>query len=169
MPFASQNWMLYLGAGLLAGVGISFTSFNLVIAAFTRLLPGAWRGLAMGLGTAMGSAGQMVLNPFVAPLIGFTGWETALIVIGGLCLLVIPAALVSQALTPQRSKTKASGKACARRWRRPLPTDLISYWFLGFFVCGFTRPLSPPTCPDIWRRIDPHPSLWLVFEPGGRV
>ncbi len=137
MPWASENWMLYLGAGLLAGLGISFTSFNLVIAAFTRLLPGAWRGLGMGLGTAMGSAGQMTLNPFVQPMISGYGWELSLMLIGGLCLVVIPAAL-----TLAGSDASAVKNEGARQTVREACTEAFanrSYLFLvlGFFVCGF--------------------------------
>ena len=137
MPFVSDNWMLYLGAGLLAGLGISFTSFNLVIAAFTRLLPGKWRGLAMGLGTAMGSAGQMALNPFVSPLIVGVGWQSTLFLIGCLCLLVIPAALVlsgsDASAVKNEGKRQTIREACAEAFANR------SYLFLvaGFFVCGF--------------------------------
>ena len=137
MPYVTENWMLYLGAGLLAGMGISFTSFNLVNAAFSRLLPAQWRGLGLGLGTAMGSAGQMVLNPFVAPLNLALGWPLTLFLIGGLCLLIIPAALVltgsDAASVKNEGKRQSIGQACSEAFANR------SYLFLllGFFVCGF--------------------------------
>ena len=137
MPYVAQNWMLYLGAGVLAGVGISFTSFNLVIAAFTRLLPGSWRGLAMGLGTAMGSAGQMALNPFVQPMITGLGWEYTLFLIGVLCLMVIPAALVltgsDASAVKNEGKRQSIREACAEAFANRSYVFLV----LGFFVCGF--------------------------------
>ena len=137
MAFASTNGWLYLGAGVLTGVGISFTSFNLVIAAFTRLIPGAWRGLAMGLGTAMGSAGQMVLNPFVAPLIGLAGWQGAIIFIGALGLLVIPAALVLSGSDQSAVTNEGKRQSVHEAIKEAFANRSYLFLVLGFFVCGF--------------------------------
>lgn len=137
MAFVSINGWLYLGAGVLTGVGISFTSFNLVIAAFTRLIPGAWRGLAMGLGTAMGSAGQMVLNPFVSPLIGLAGWQTALILIGGLALFVIPAALVLSGSDESAVKNEGARQTVREAISEAFSNRSYIFLVIGFFVCGF--------------------------------
>lgn len=137
MPYVSENWMLYLGAGLLAGVGISFTSFNLVNAAFSRLLPAQWRGLGLGLGTAMGSAGQMVLNPFVAPLNLALGWPTTLFLIGGLCLLVIPAALVLTGSDASAVKNEGKRQSVREAIAEAFANRSYIFLLLGFFVCGF--------------------------------
>ena len=173
MPFASENWMLYLGAGVLAGLGISFTSFNLVIAAFTRLLPGAWRGLAMGLGTAMGSAGQMTLNPFVSPLILGVGWQAALFAIGALCLLVVPAALLlsgsDASAVRDEGKRQTIRQACAEAFANR------SYLFLvaGFFVCGFHLAFITVHMPRYLEEelgFDPYvPGLFLSLVGGFNI
>jgi len=129
--------MLYLGAGVLAGMGISFASFNLVIAAFTRLLPGTWRSMAMGLGTAMGSAGQMGLNPFVSPLIIGAGWESALFIMGALCLIMIPAALVLSGSDSSSVKNEGPRQTVGEACREAFANRSYMLLLVGFFVCGF--------------------------------
>ena len=51
---------LYVFGGIVAGLGIAFTSFSLALAAMARVVGPERRSLALGLGTAAGSAGQVV-------------------------------------------------------------------------------------------------------------
>src|SRR6201994_2053018 len=53
MRYASTPLSLELGAGVLIGFGLSGCSFNLVLSAFSKLLPPEKRGLALGAGTAL--------------------------------------------------------------------------------------------------------------------
>ncbi len=52
MRYAAAPWSLDISAGVLIGLGLSGSSFNLVLSAFGKLLPPEWRGLALGAGTA---------------------------------------------------------------------------------------------------------------------
>jgi MFS family permease len=76
---------LQVTAGVLIGFGLSGCSFNLVIAAFGKLLPERYRMLAIGAGTAAGSFGQFLFAPFGVALIGSVGWQHALLVFAGCC------------------------------------------------------------------------------------
>ena len=58
MRYASTPLSLDLGAGVLVGFGLSGCSFNLVLSAFSKLLPPERRGMALGAATAAGSFGQ---------------------------------------------------------------------------------------------------------------
>ena len=49
---------------VLIGFGLSGSSFNLVLSAFSKLLPPERRGIALGAGTAAGSFGQFLFAPF---------------------------------------------------------------------------------------------------------
>src|SRR6201999_1696220 len=93
MRYAATPLSLDLSAGVLIGFGLSGSSFNLVLSAFAKLLPAAWRGLALGAGTAAGSFGQFMFAPFGVALIGNFGWQTALIVFAVLMLLIVPLSL----------------------------------------------------------------------------
>ena len=61
MAYAQSPAMFEVSAGVLVGLGMSGCSFNLVLAAFGKLLPEEWRSLAFGAGTAAGSFGQFML------------------------------------------------------------------------------------------------------------
>jgi MFS family permease len=138
MRYASSPASLELGAGLLIGFGLSGCSFNLVLAAFGKLVPPEWRGIALGAGTAAGSFGQFLFAPFGVALIDNFGWQFALTVFALLMLLVIPLslALATPAVAagdgpavPQQSFKQALAEAFGHR----------SYVLLvlGFFTCGF--------------------------------
>ena len=63
MAQSTTPGMLNLSAGILTGLGIAGTSFTLVLAAFSKLMPAEWRGFAFGVGTAAGSFGQFLFSP----------------------------------------------------------------------------------------------------------
>jgi MFS family permease len=138
MRYSSTPLELNLSAGLLVGFGLSGCSFNLVLSAFGKLMPPAWRGIALGAGTAAGSFGQFVFAPFTVAMIDNAGWQSTLVVFATLMLLVIPLSMVLATPTaapsdtpvaPQQSFKHALAEAFGHR----------SYVLLvlGFFTCGF--------------------------------
>src|SRR5260370_26595289 len=64
MRYAATPLSLDFGAGVLIGFGLSGCSFNLVLSAFSKLLPPQQRGIALGAGTAAGSVVQFLFPPF---------------------------------------------------------------------------------------------------------
>jgi MFS family permease len=138
MRYAATPLSLDLGAGVLIGFGLSGCSFNLVLSAFTKLLPAERRGLALGAGTAAGSFGQFLFAPFGVAMIDNFGWQAALMVFAVLMLLIIPlsfalstppAASTNVPAADQQSFKTALAEAFGHR----------SYVLLvlGFFTCGF--------------------------------
>src|SRR5437667_1316819 len=63
MSYSTTPGMLQLSAGVLTGFGLAGASFTIVLAAFGKLLPEAWRSFAFGAGTAAGSFGQFLFSP----------------------------------------------------------------------------------------------------------
>jgi predicted MFS family arabinose efflux permease len=118
---------------------MSGCSFNLVLAAFGKLLPEEWRSLAFGAGTAAGSFGQFMFSPLAVALIGAYGVQQALMIFGGLVLLVAPLS-IAIATRPQTSAA-SEGPAPTQSLRQSLAEALghRSYILLvlGFFTCGF--------------------------------
>src|ERR1043165_1711560 len=103
MAYTTSPLTLQVTAGVLVGFGLAGCSFNLVIAAFGKLLSDRYRMIAIGAGTAAGSFGQFLFAPFGVALIDNAGWQNALLVFGGLLLLIIPMA-VAPATPPSEPK-----------------------------------------------------------------
>lgn len=126
---------LQLGAGLLVGLGISATSFAVVLGAVGRLVPAERRSMALGLVSAGGSLGQFLIVPLGQAAIDALGWMAALLLLAVLALAMGPlAALVGgrpEAKRPESSQTLGAAVAEASRHS--------GFWLLtaGFFVCGF--------------------------------
>src|SRR5580765_7092871 len=138
MRYAATPLSLDLGAGVLIGFGLSGCSFNLVLSAFSKLLPLEKRGLALGAGTAAGSFGQFLFAPFGVAMIDNFGWQAALTVFAGLMLLIIP---LSLALATPPAETKAVPAADQQSFKTALAEAFGHRSFvllvLGFFTCGF--------------------------------
>jgi MFS family permease len=138
MRYAATPLSLDIGAGVLIGFGLSGCSFNLVLSAFSKLLPPERRGIALGAGTAAGSFGQFLFAPFGVAMIDNFGWQTALMVFAGLMLLIIP---LSLALATPPATTAAVPAADQQSFRMALAEAFghRSYvlLMLGFFTCGF--------------------------------
>ena len=138
MRYAATPLSLDLGAGVMIGFGLAGCSFNLVLSAFTKLLPPERRGIALGFGTAAGSFGQFLFAPFGVAMIDNFGWQTALVVFGALMLLILPFSL---ALSAPPAATSAAPASDQQTFRTALAEAFghRSYVLLvlGFFTCGF--------------------------------
>lgn len=137
---AESIWALHSGAGILIGMGIAGTGFGVVLPALARMVAPEKRAFALGLGTAAGSAGQLLLIPVAQEFIASYGWQTALMLmaLGALCMMFLAAPFRNDA-------TSALSTTSPEQPQQSLPEALkeagghIHYWLLiaGFFVCGF--------------------------------
>lgn len=138
MRYSTTSLSLDISAGVLIGFGLSGSSFNLVLAAFSKLLPPEKRGIALGAGTAAGSFGQFLFAPFGVAMIDNFGWQTALVVFSALMLLILP---LSFALATPPAATAKVPAADQQSFRTALAEAFghRSYVLLvlGFFTCGF--------------------------------
>ena len=154
MRYAATPLSLDLGAGVLIGFGLSGCSFNLVLSAFSKLLPPERRGIALGAGTAAGSFGQFLFAPFGVAMIDNLGWQTALMVFAGLMLLVIPLslALATPPATTKQPVVQRSSRS-RRRWRKrsaiaPMccscsaSSPAASSWRSSPCICRLTCPIA---------------------------
>ena len=138
MRYASTPGSLDLGAGVMIGFGLSGCSFNLVLSAFSKLLPQEKRGLALGAGTAAGSFGQFLFAPFGVAMIDNFGWQAALTVFAFLMLLIVPLALALSTPPAAAADLPAADQqsfktALAEAFGHRSYVLLV----LGFFTCGF--------------------------------
>jgi MFS family permease len=134
MGLADSELSLSLSAGLLIGLGLSGTSFSVILGVVGRALPAEHRSMGMGIASAAGSFGQFAMLPGTLGLISWLGWSTALLVMGVLVAFIVPLVrmLKDRPLPPQgqdQSLGQALREACGHS----------GFWLLalGFFVCGF--------------------------------
>ena len=129
---------LHLGAGILIGMGISGTGLGVILPAMARMVAPEKRALALGVGTAAGSAGQFLFIPVAREFLVAYGWQVALILmaIGALSMILFSPVFKGDSKSnitidnePKQNLREALSEASGH----------IHYWLLiaGFFVCGF--------------------------------
>src|SRR6476660_4221013 len=140
MRYAATPSSLDLGAGVMIGFGLSGCSFNLVLSAFSKLLPPEKRGIALGAGTAAGSFGQFLFAPFGVAMIDNFGWQAALTVFAFLMLLIVPLSLAIA--TPPSTASAPNAPAADQQSFKTALAEAFGHrsyvlLVLGFFTCGF--------------------------------
>jgi MFS family permease len=136
MAEAGSPLALHVFAGLITGLGVAFTAFSLALAAMARVVGPRRRSLALGLGTAAGSMGQVVFSPLTHAFIVSQGWHATLLILAGTALALLPLAFVlprggDTVVVAQREQSllEALREAMGHRGYVLLT--------VGFFVCGF--------------------------------
>jgi len=134
MSMADSPASLSLSAGLLIGMGLSGTTFSIILGVVGRALPPEKRSMGMGLASAAGSFGQFAMLPGTLGLIGWLGWSMALVALGLLVAFILPlVAMLKDKPVPvtagEQTLREALHEACTHS----------GFWLLafGFFVCGF--------------------------------
>ncbi len=135
---ASSGLMLVLGLGVLVGIGISCITFGVVLTALGRATPPEKRSMAMGLASAGGSLGQVLLVPLAQWVTDLSGIAASLLVLAACLLAVAPLGLV---LDRQGAGGTATQPEPAMTLRAAVAQALGHHGYrlltLGFFTCGF--------------------------------
>ena len=135
MSVSSTPGGLLLSVGVLLGLGLSGTTFAVVLGAVSRSVPPERRSRAMGIATAIGSFGQFVMLPGSLSLIGWLGWSAALIVLAGIAASMAGLSTV----LPWREQAPGAhaGTRPGEALRKALAHNGFRLLAFGFFVCGF--------------------------------
>jgi MFS family permease len=133
MAFAQTPGELVFSAGLLVGLGLSGTTFAVVLGAVSRAVPPERRTMAMGVATALGSFGQFAMLPGSLSLIGWLGWSAALVVLACVAATMAPLARAFRE-SPSDPAVRPAARAALREALAHPGFWLLSF---GFFVCGF--------------------------------
>lgn len=127
---------LNVGAGVLIGIGVSGTSFGVLLGTISRAAAPQWRSQIIGLVSAGGSLGTLLLAPFGQTIIAGYGWATALVVFAAIALSIAVISLVigrehgeAAASSEQESLSAVLRKASTHRGYVVLT--------VAFFACGF--------------------------------
>lgn len=157
-------------AGAIFGFALAGCSFNMVLAAFTKLLPPEKRGIAFGLGTASGSFGQFLFSPLSVGLITAFGWKATALIFAGLLIATIPLALAlrTHGLTAQQAAAAAPRAGLGETLRHAFSHRSYILLVLGFFTCGFHLAFITVHLPAYMKDagLDPRIGGWVVASIG---
>ncbi|PXW28476.1 MFS transporter [Paraburkholderia caballeronis] len=139
---APNGFALVIGMGVLVGIGISCTSFGVVLTAVGRDAGADRRSMAMGLASAGGSAGQVLMVPFAQIVREWGGVSMSLFALAFLMLLAAPFGLMlSRGRDVGASHAPSGGGRAAPSLRDALAQAAAHRGYrlltLGFFTCGF--------------------------------
>jgi MFS family permease len=136
MAHATSAPVLDVSAGALIGFGLAGCSFQVLLAAFGKLMPPQWRSRAFGLGTAAGSFGQFLYSPVAVALMDAVGWQTTLMIFAVTMLAVLP--LSSALMTPPAGKDMGTAQQSLRQALvEAFAHRSYVLLVLGYFTCGF--------------------------------
>jgi MFS family permease len=143
MAYVAAPATLNLTAGVLIGFGLSGASPLIVIAAFGKLLPERYRALSFGAGTAAGSFGQFLFSPLAVALMGFVGWQDALVLMALMLLFIAPLSLAlasstkTSSSTPAATASPAPSQTLGQALKQAFGHRSYVLLVLGYFTCGF--------------------------------
>ena len=136
MSQAETAIALTLSGGVLIGFALSGTGFAVVLSVIGRSVAEQRRSLFLGLGSAGGSSGQLVMVPLGQMLLDAYGWIGALLCLAAISAVTVP---LAAALTGRASGDMPSGQNQGLGQAIREASRHAGYWYLtaGFFVCGF--------------------------------
>ncbi|WIH26106.1 MFS transporter [Photobacterium damselae] len=136
---AATPSVLYLTIGALIGLGLSATSYVIILGAVARVVPAEHTAKAFGLTTAAGSFGMFAVIPGAQALLRNFDWQTAMQIFAVICCVMIAFAGFIKSQKPtsdapsQVDDSQTLSEALQEAFRNR------NYWLIhaGFFVCGF--------------------------------
>ncbi|RJX70990.1 MFS transporter [Vibrio sinensis] len=139
---AVEPSLLYLSLGALVGLGLSATSYVIILGVVAKVVPAQHAAKAFGLTTAAGSFGMFAMIPGAQTLLSDFGWQQALQVFAMLCSLIVVFALFMRTANKNSSTAAATNAATENQTLKEALKEAFSnksYWLIhaGFFVCGF--------------------------------
>ena len=168
MSAVESGTMFTLVAGVAVGIGVAFTGFSLALAAMARVVPRSMQSLALGLGTAAGSMGQVVFSLAGQGAISLFDWRGGLWALAAAALIMIPLAFVlpragegGRDAAREQSVIEALAEAVRHRGYVLLT--------IGFFVCGFQIAFITVHLPSYITGLglSPWVAAWAWFLVGG--
>lgn len=126
---------LYLGLGLLVGLGQAGTTYTIVLGVLGRVVPAQQRSSVFGWVTAAGSFGMFAMVPLSQGLINQLDWQGAMLALGA--MLGVGVMLSALWMRTSAHSADASEQSLIQALHEARTHS--GYWLLnlGFFVCGF--------------------------------
>jgi MFS family permease len=134
MSLAPTPLTLDLSAGLLIGLGLSGTTFPVIMGVIGRHTTPEKRSLALGIASAGGSFGQFAVLPIGQMMIATYGWQSALVLLACGVGLIAP---LAYAMADGHKPSAGAGQSVLEALHEASRERSFHYLFWGYFVCGF--------------------------------
>jgi len=126
------------GTGLLVGVGVAGTSFGVLLGAVARAAPPARRSQVVGVVSALGSVGTLILAPLGQVLIHRYGWQFALVVFAAIAASCAVIAIgIGREANVQQSAAADPGFSSSKALLAAVRHRGYVAMTVAFFACGF--------------------------------
>ncbi len=135
MAVTSHPLSFTLGAGVLIGIAQSGSTYAVIYGVLGRTVSAEKRSWAFGVAAAAGSFGQFVMIPVESWLISHIGWQSALYLLAGAALLIVPLALGIR--ERQASSAGVGHQSIGQALKEAFGYRSFQLLMLGYFVCGF--------------------------------
>ncbi|MGB0631854.1 MAG: MFS transporter [Alphaproteobacteria bacterium] len=137
MTVSTTPWMAHLSIGVFTGFAMSGAMFPIILSAISRAVSPEKRNLYLGIASAGGSSGQVIMIPMGQAVIDAQGWVIMLYVMAAMTALIVPLAYVMMTRRDQPSTGPAvielsTGAAIREAFTHRGYVLLTS----GYFVCG---------------------------------
>ncbi len=133
--------LIYLTLGVFVGLGLSATSYVVILGAIAKVIPAQHAAKAFGLTTAAGSFGMFAMIPGAQSLLTGLGWQDALSVFALLCSVIFASACMMETKNPSKKVISSDLEQNQLSLKMALREAFShkGYWLInaGFFVCGF--------------------------------
>lgn len=137
MALSPTGLLFTLTTGVLIGAAQAGTTYAVIYGVIGRNISADKRSWAMGVAAAAGSFGQFLMVPTEGLLISSLGWQTALLVLAGAVLLIVPMALGLREPGFAGGTPVKRGQSIGQALREALKYPSFQLLMAGYFVCGF--------------------------------
>jgi len=136
MAFSPTPLTFALTAGVLIGAAQAGTTYAVIYGVIGRQIPADKRSWAMGVAAAAGSFGQFLMVPVEGQLIARLGWQTALLVLAAMVLIIVPLAFGLREPRHEATGVRRS-QTIMQAAREAFGYPSFMLLAAGYFVCGF--------------------------------
>lgn len=137
MTVSTTPWMAHLSIGVFTGFAMSGAMFPIILSAVSRAVTAEKRNLYLGIASAGGSSGQVLMIPMGQYVIDTQGWVIMLYVMAAMTALIVPLAYVMMTRRAEAGSGPvvielSTGAAIREAFSHRGYVLLTS----GYFVCG---------------------------------
>lgn len=160
MTVSTSPLMAHLSIGVFTGFAMSGAMFPIILSAISRAVAPEKRDFYLGIASAGGSSGQVIMIPLGQFFIDSQGWVVSLYIMSMLTLLIVPLAFVmvrknvgeaaAAAVAPQ-----STGEAIREAFTHRGYVLLTS----GYFVCGLQTMFIGTHFPNMLRNLEIDASI----------